>query len=54
MLMEPLPEKRRGHSYVRGNGEIRMASDKVLHVTDGDFEEQVIKGKGLILVDFWA
>jgi len=31
-----------------------MASDKVLHVTDQDFDEQVIKGKGLILVDFWA
>jgi thioredoxin 1 len=31
-----------------------MASDKAVHVTDGDFEEQVIKGKGLILVDFWA
>ena len=31
-----------------------MASDKVLHISDHDFEEQVIKGKGLILVDFWA
>ncbi len=31
-----------------------MASDKVLHVTDQDFDEHVIKGKGLILVDFWA
>jgi len=31
-----------------------MASDKAVHVTDGDFEEQVIKRKGLILVDFWA
>ncbi len=31
-----------------------MASDKVIHVTDHDFDEQVIKGKGLILVDFWA
>ena len=31
-----------------------MASDKVLHVTDQDFDERVIKGKGLILVDFWA
>ena len=31
-----------------------MASDKILHVTDHDFEDQVIKGKGLILVDFWA
>ena len=31
-----------------------MASDKVLQATDHDFEELVIKGKGLILVDFWA
>lgn len=31
-----------------------MASDKAVHVTDADFEERVIKGKGLILVDFWA
>ena len=31
-----------------------MASDKVLHVTDQDFDERVIKGKGLVLVDFWA
>ena len=31
-----------------------MASDKAVHVTDDDFEERVIKWKGLILVDFWA
>jgi thioredoxin 1 len=31
-----------------------MASDKVVHVTDDDFEERVIKAKGLALVDFWA
>lgn len=31
-----------------------MASDKVVHVSDGDFDEKVIKGKGLVLVDFWA
>lgn len=31
-----------------------MASDKVVHITDHDFDEQIIKGKGLILVDFWA
>jgi len=31
-----------------------MSSDKAVHVTDNDFEERVIKGKGLILVDFWA
>jgi len=31
-----------------------MASDKVVQITDQDFDEQVIKGKGLILVDFWA
>jgi thioredoxin 1 len=31
-----------------------MASDKVIQITDSTFDEQVIKGKGLILVDFWA
>jgi thioredoxin 1 len=31
-----------------------MAFDKVIHITDNTFDEQVIKGKGLILVDFWA
>ena len=31
-----------------------MASDKVLQITDQDFDERVIKGKGLVLVDFWA
>lgn len=31
-----------------------MASDKVVQITDDNFDEQVIKKKGLILVDFWA
>jgi thioredoxin 1 len=31
-----------------------MASDKIVQITDQDFDEQVIKGNGLILVDFWA
>lgn len=31
-----------------------MASDKIVEVTDHNFDEQVIKRKGLILVDFWA
>lgn len=31
-----------------------MALGKVVEVTDQNFDEQVIKGKGLILVDFWA
>ncbi|MBZ0161027.1 MAG: thioredoxin [bacterium] len=31
-----------------------MASGKVIEVTDQNFDEQVTKGKGLILVDFWA
>lgn len=28
--------------------------DSVLHVTDGDFNETVLKADGLILVDYWA
>lgn len=31
-----------------------MASDKVVEATDQNFDAQVTKGKGLILVDFWA
>ncbi|MBZ0169348.1 thioredoxin [Candidatus Methylomirabilis lanthanidiphila] len=31
-----------------------MASDKIVQITDHDFDKQVIQGKGLILVDFWA
>lgn len=31
-----------------------MASGNVVAVTDQNFDEQVTKGKGLILVDFWA
>ena len=31
-----------------------MAGDKVIHVTDGDFEAQVMKSSVPVLVDFWA
>ncbi len=31
-----------------------MASDKVAHVTDADFEATVVKGELPTLVDFWA
>lgn len=31
-----------------------MADDKVTHVTDGNFEEQVLKSDIPTLVDFWA
>lgn len=29
-------------------------SDNITHVTDADFETQVIKAEGPVLVDFWA
>ena len=29
-------------------------SDKVLHVTDDNFDTEVIKHEGAVLVDFWA
>ncbi len=31
-----------------------MADDKVLHVTDADFEAKVINSELPVLVDFWA
>ncbi|MFZ5758497.1 MAG: thioredoxin [Thermodesulfobacteriota bacterium] len=31
-----------------------MADDKVLHVTDADFEQQILKSDIPALVDFWA
>ncbi len=31
-----------------------MASDKVLHITDSNFESEVLKSDKAVLVDFWA
>jgi thioredoxin 1 len=31
-----------------------MASDKVVHVTDATFDQEVIKSSTPVLVDFWA
>ncbi len=31
-----------------------MASDKVLHVTDANFEAEVLKSDKPVLIDFWA
>ncbi|HLW69930.1 MAG TPA: thioredoxin [Candidatus Binataceae bacterium] len=31
-----------------------MASDKVLHVTDASFEQEVMKAPTAVLIDFWA
>jgi thioredoxin 1 len=31
-----------------------MASDKVLHVSDSNFETEVLKADKAVLVDFWA
>ncbi len=31
-----------------------MASDKIVHVTDADFGEKVLKNPLPVLVDFWA
>jgi len=29
-------------------------NDKIIHVTDGDFEQRVLQAEGPVLVDFWA
>ncbi len=29
-------------------------SEHIIHVTDGDFEENVLNAEGPVLVDFWA
>ena len=29
-------------------------SENIIHVTDGDFEDKVLKADGPVLVDFWA
>ncbi len=29
-------------------------SDKIVHVSDGDFEQVVLKSDGPVLVDYWA
>ena len=29
-------------------------SEHIIHVTDGDFEENVLNADGPVLVDFWA
>jgi thioredoxin 1 len=31
-----------------------MASDKVVHVTDASFEQEVLKSTTPVLIDFWA
>jgi thioredoxin 1 len=31
-----------------------MAGDKIIHVTDTDFEEKVLQNPLLVVVDFWA
>ena len=34
--------------------EIRIVSDKIVHVTDDSFEQDVIKSDVPVLVDYWA
>ena len=30
-----------------------MASDRIIHVSDDSFEEDVLKASGAVLIDFW-
>jgi thioredoxin 1 len=38
------------------HGEIKVSSEesKVVHVSDSEFESDVLKAQGVVLVDFWA
>lgn len=31
-----------------------MTTGKILKVSDSDFDQQVVNGQGLVIVDFWA
>ena len=31
-----------------------MSSETIVHVTDASFEDDVVKAKGPVLLDFWA
>jgi thioredoxin 1 len=35
-------------------GEFLVSSETIVHVTDASFEEDVVKAKGPVLLDFWA
>jgi thioredoxin 1 len=35
-------------------GEFLVSSDTIVHVTDASFEDDVVKAKGPVLLDFWA
>lgn len=34
--------------------EPQVSSDKILHVTDAEFEDKVLQASGPVLVDYWA
>jgi len=40
-------------SELARSGENRV-SEQIIHVTDGDFEQQVLNAEGPVLVDYWA
>lgn len=35
-------------------GEFLVSSETIVHVTDASFEDDVVKAKGPVLLDFWA
>jgi thioredoxin 1 len=43
-----------GHVFFAYNPETSMSNDLIKHVTDANFEEQVLKAQGPVLVDYWA
>ncbi|CAI8787615.1 thioredoxin 1 [Methylococcus capsulatus] len=51
-LQARLESRERAGDHLRGAAQV--SSDKILHVTDAEFEDKVLKAPGPVLVDYWA
>jgi thioredoxin 1 len=46
--------KRTANNIFPKKAGIRMASERILELTDGNFDQEVLKSEQPVLVDFWA